>query len=241
MSTRRHMPADDFDGDEEARAAAPAPALPTSLPRRVRSRRVLGADRSVKDELIVECPVMEAWPAFRECLACARFRGYSFAPGDAGFVVSCALEGEATAKAPGPHGGCAATTPVGAIMSDPVCVRQDASLDELVLLFVEWKIGGVPVVDAEGRVVGMVSKTDIVEARAGEMPLDGLTARDLMTPEPVTVSEETTIAAAAGVMSERRIHRAPVVARSGKVVGIITSLDLARWIASSREAAGRTP
>ena len=189
------------------------------------------------NELIVECADKETWPTFRECLECSRFRGYSFdAKGGTSFV-SCSTAGQPSGPSY-PHAGCAELTKVSAVMSDPICVRPEATLDEVAAILVARKISGLPVVDTEDRPVGMVSKTDLVEARAGGMAESALTARELMTPDPVTISEGATIAQAAALMAEKKIHRAPVIARTGKVVGIISSLDVARWV-GSKKADGR--
>jgi CBS-domain-containing membrane protein len=106
----------------------------------------------------------------------------------------------------------------------------------------------VPVVE-EGRPVGIVTNRDLVER--GLLPvrsellgmlsdaeraaalcrLDEKKARDVMTPNPVTVVDGATVAAAADVMAHKRLKRLPVVASSGKLVGIVSRLDLLRTVA----------
>jgi CBS domain-containing protein len=67
------------------------------------------------------------------------------------------------------------------------------------------------------------------------------TARDLMTPNPVTVPENATLAEVADVMAHRRLKRLPVVDANGKLVGIISRLDLLRTVAEKFPATGDEP
>lgn len=129
-------------------------------------------------------------------------------------------------------------------------IGQDASTREIARLLVANKISAVPVVDAAGKVVGMVSEGDL--ARAGTVKGDerrswwlqmvaegeslhpdflkyilsgGKHARDLMTRDVVTVEETTPAAKIAKLLEERRIKRVPVL-KDGKLVGIVSRADL---------------
>ena len=133
--------------------------------------------------------------------------------------------------------------------SEPVCVDPAMTLRDLAQLFAEHEISGAPVIDAEGRVIGVVSMTDLLR-RCIEGTLDippaylfdtlseqsdedeGLQAEsqvhveDFMTDEPVTVTATTRAGEIARIMSEGRIHRVIVVDDERMAVGIVTSLDL---------------
>jgi CBS domain-containing protein len=87
----------------------------------------------------------------------------------------------------------------------------------------------VPVVDTAGRPVGIVSKTDVIAHRH-----DGslATAADAMTPVVVAVPESASVPLAAALMIHQRVHRLPVVAEDGRVIGMLSTLDVTRWIAS---------
>ena len=120
------------------------------------------------------------------------------------------------------------------------------------------QIGGVPVVDADGRLVGIVTQTDLVErVQDLEMPpainiLDfhvylqipshlfhkvqkmlGVTVADIMTPEPLTVPPDTPVPEIAALMDKQKVHTIPVT-RAGKIVGIIGKMDLVRALAQER-------
>jgi CBS domain-containing protein len=90
----------------------------------------------------------------------------------------------------------------------------------------ENSISGMPVVDDDGRLIGVVSEYDIIAKQ-------GKTVGDIMTSDIVTVGEETDPETIARMLTEQRIRRIPVV-REGKVVGIISRSDLVRLFALTR-------
>lgn len=108
-------------------------------------------------------------------------------------------------------------------------VRPETPLDEALQLFVRAQIHGAPVVDAEGRLLGMVSFTDLAE-RAGE----DVTVGDVMRRDVPTVSEETPLAEAAALMLRGRVRRLPVL-RGDRVVGILTATDIAQTFINLHE------
>ncbi|MFH7594413.1 CBS domain-containing protein [Streptomyces racemochromogenes] len=123
------------------------------------------------------------------------------------------------------------TPPVGQVMSgDVVKARPDTSVKELVRLLTGHRISGLPVVDDDDKVVGVVSRTDLTR-----LPGDGaggvagrLTAGALMTTPAVTVHPEQCVAVAARVMERRHVDRLPVVDEEDRLVGIATRRDLLR-------------
>ena len=143
------------------------------------------------------------------------------------------------------------TVTVEQVMSrDVVSVAPQSPLRKVVEL-VEGKVyRAVPVVE-DGRPVGMITNLDLVE-RGGLLvrvellgslsdaertsalnQLGGKTAREVMTPNPVTVVEGATITAVADVMAHKRLKRLPVVDAAGKLVGIVSRLDLLRTVAEA--------
>lgn len=134
-------------------------------------------------------------------------------------------------------------------------VAPETSISELSKLLENRKIGGVPVVDKGGRLVGVITQSDLVErARDLELPpainiLDfhiylqipshlfhkvekmlGTTVGDCMTANPVTVAPETPISKVAALMAKQKVHTIPVV-EGEKLVGIIGKMDLVRAMA----------
>jgi IMP dehydrogenase len=106
------------------------------------------------------------------------------------------------------------TRQVGEVMtSDPITVVSTASLAEAVSVLDSKKITGLPVVDASGALVGVLSQTDLVRARSNTIP--------------ATAGLEE----AARVMEERRVHRLVVVDDKATPIGIISTSDLVRsWL-----------
>jgi CBS domain-containing protein len=111
---------------------------------------------------------------------------------------------------------------------DVACVRSDVGVESLLALFRDRAIGAVPVVDAEGFPIGVVSKSDLVRER-DEL---GFTVADLMTPMAYTLREDDPLSRAAGVMAVESVHHLPIVAADGRVVGMLSSLDFVRWVAA---------
>ena len=131
--------------------------------------------------------------------------------------------------------------------SKVVSVRPDATVAEVAQLLLQRNISAVPVVDADGRLVGLLSEGDLIRRseigterkrswwldiltgegeKAGDyVRAHGRHARDVMTTEVVTVSESTDVAAIATLLEEKRIKRVPVV-RDDRVVGIVSRSNL---------------
>lgn len=122
---------------------------------------------------------------------------------------------------------------VGELMSlDPVVIAADAPLPDAARLLEEHKIHGLPVVDHLGRLVGVLSQTDMLRARSSEelwARWPGLRVRHLMTSPALTISADAGVADAAECMERERVHRLVVVAADGSTpVGIISTTDLVR-------------
>jgi len=106
-------------------------------------------------------------------------------------------------------------------------VVGDTPLDEVARLLVDARIGGVPVVDEHERVLGFVSETDLMATLVrGSLP--GTFARDVMSHPPIVVDEFATTDEVMTILRTSQIHHLPVV-RSGRLVGIITPLDILRY------------
>lgn len=146
-------------------------------------------------------------------------------------------------------------------------VNEDMTIDDLGRFLVENRVTGAPVVNDDGRLVGVVSSTDLARAVVDSADDDeaaksayyrdddravtledlgqryveqrALTVRELMNPVIHHVPETATIAEVAAVMVDRRIHRV-LVTRDGNPVGIIASMDVLRVMADGKPQDGRT-
>ena len=124
----------------------------------------------------------------------------------------------------------AASAPLTLIMARRVvCVRGDMDSSQARARMLERGLSGLPVVDNWGRAIGVVSKTDLVEHEVIARP-SGRQVADVMTPLVFSLPPEASIGRAAALMAYEGIHRVVVVDRSGYVVGLVSALDIARWL-----------
>ena len=127
--------------------------------------------------------------------------------------------------------------PATSIMTRTViCAREDLEVSKLMDLMVEHHIGSIPVVDGDGRPVGMVTKLDVVEyaiaARDPEGPSTTTVSR-MMMPLALTLDVHATVAHVAAMMAIEDVHHVPIVAEDGTLVGVISTMDVVRWLASN--------
>lgn len=132
------------------------------------------------------------------------------------------------------------------VMSTPVAaVREGASYKDIIIVLRRWRVSACPVLDAGGRVVGVVSEADLLLREVGPEPFTGPgrslwasgrrgerakaageTAAELMTAPPVTIGPGAGVADAARLMYERGVKRLPVVDDAGRLVGIVSRVDV---------------
>jgi CBS domain-containing protein len=137
-------------------------------------------------------------------------------------------------------GGQPPTLTVEQIMTpDPILIRADRSLQEAARILEENEISGVPVVDDGGLLVGVLSETDLVRARATEhlwSRWPGLTVRHLMHTPVLTADRSMSITEAAVLMEKGHVHRLVVVAEDQQTpIGVISTSDLVRSMVGERE------
>ena len=131
---------------------------------------------------------------------------------------------------------------VGRLMTrDPLTVEEQAPLLDAAELMDSFEITGLPVVDSAGRLVGVISETDLVRAAATRHLWDswpGLSVRHLMTSPAVTVRADTSLEDAANLMERERIHRVVVVDDDGTTpIGILSLSDFIRMLAENDDGA----
>ena len=138
------------------------------------------------------------------------------------------------------------------IMSrEVITVTREATIKEIAGILTEHKISGVPVVDGEGRIVGVVSEGDLIyqdkklhtpafleilggviyledPTRVGQelMKMTAAKAAEIMTTKVHTVREDTPVTDIATLMIERQVNRVPVLDAAGKIIGIVSRQDI---------------
>jgi CBS domain-containing protein len=120
---------------------------------------------------------------------------------------------------------------------DPVAVAVDASIEEAESLLASYRISGLPVVDSAGRLVGVISKTNLIGD--GSVALDallrgnrtGLKVGELMTAPAITVRLDTTLVEAARIMTDAHIHRLVAVDERDRPIGVLSASDYVTLVA----------
>ncbi|MFP3986680.1 CBS domain-containing protein [Streptomyces sp. E11-3] len=150
---------------------------------------------------------------------------------------------------------------IGSVMtSEVVHVRYGTPFKEVARLLNEHRISGLPVVDADEKVVGVISETDLMARQATDPPktehrfhwphltpgsrtrstkAHARTAGQLMSKPAITVHAKDTIAEAARTMAGHRVERLPVVDEEDRLVGIVTRRDLLQVFLRPDEAIRR--
>ncbi len=106
---------------------------------------------------------------------------------------------------------------------DPVCIKKGSLVRDTLALMAEYKIGGIPVVDDDRILVGIVTNRDL----RFEQNLDKL-IDDVMTTTLITTNQSTNLEAAAEILQKHKIEKLPVVDKSGKLVGLVTYKDITK-------------
>jgi CBS domain-containing protein len=203
--------------------------LPTTvvkLPVRIR-RTLTSADASAR-ALLVYCPLNRSSCAVERCRECERCDGLSM---DADGIrdVLCRLD-EPPSSARKVMPTAAEVTPIAALMSrEVVCVSASLRRAEAITLFLDRGLSGAPVVDEAGRPLGMLTRSDLLRA-AVERPAPA-TAADVMMPIAYSLGENDPLSRAAALIAAEGVHHLPVIGDYGRVVGLISTLDITRWLA----------
>ncbi len=138
---------------------------------------------------------------------------------------------------------------------DVLTVRPEDTVEDVIKLLLDNRISGVPVVNGENEVVGIVTEGDLmvktqklhvpsyIQILGGVIYLDdpedfreelkksvAIKVEDMMTTDPLTVEEDTPVDEIATIMSDSGINRLPVV-RDDRLVGIVSRADIIRSMA----------
>ncbi|PHR28500.1 MAG: hypothetical protein COA36_06390 [Desulfotalea sp.] len=137
---------------------------------------------------------------------------------------------------------------------DVVTVQKNTTVAELANLLATHNIGGTPVVDAQGQLLGVVTESDLIDQtkklhiptvvtildsviylenpdrmEKEMLKMAGTTVGDIFTENPQTVAEDTSLEEIATIMSEKNIHTLPVVCNS-KLIGVIGKQDIIKTL-----------
>lgn len=107
---------------------------------------------------------------------------------------------------------------------DPVTIRRGSTVKDALDMMAEYHIGGIPVVDDENHLVGIVTNRDLRFERHPDRKID-----EVMTKENLVITHmQTDLAAAAQILQENKIEKLPVVDKDNHLVGLITYKDITK-------------
>ena len=136
---------------------------------------------------------------------------------------------------------------------DPIAVGRDDDVESVIRVLREHELPGVPVVDGSGKLVGIITENDLIlrdeqadlhlphhlDIMGGVIYLESMKhfeerikkafasqAEDMMTPDPITVTPDAPVEEAATLIAQHKHNRLPVVDDGGRVVGVVTRLDV---------------
>ena len=107
---------------------------------------------------------------------------------------------------------------------DPVTIRRGSTVADALGMMEEYHIGGIPVVDDEGYLVGIVTNRDLRFERDLTRKVDEVMTKDNL----VTTSQSTNLEEAADILQSHKIEKLPVVDSKGKLVGLVTYKDITK-------------
>ena len=110
------------------------------------------------------------------------------------------------------------------MISNPVTIRKGATVGDALALMAEYKIGGIPVVDEQGYLVGIVTNRDLRFQRDMDKEVDAVMTKENL----ITTTRSTDLEAAADILQQYKIEKLPVVDENNKLVGLLTYKDITK-------------
>lgn len=124
------------------------------------------------------------------------------------------------------------------IIVDPVTIYADATVKDAQKIIQEYKIGGIPVVDENNILIGIVTNRDLRFEQNGNLLI-----KEIMTTKNlITTNQKTDLSQAAEILQQHKIEKLPIVDNNNKLIGLITYKDISKskdWPNSCKDSKGR--
>ncbi|MDX2347312.1 MAG: CBS domain-containing protein [Nitrospirota bacterium] len=117
---------------------------------------------------------------------------------------------------------------VGAIMEKQVQSAEKDTKAEMIASYMMEGFGSVPIVDENNKLVGIVSEFDLLAALRKGKKLQDVAAGEILTANPVSVTQDTDVVTLMDVLQNNHLIRVPVLDNVGKLIGIVARRDLLR-------------
>jgi IMP dehydrogenase len=111
------------------------------------------------------------------------------------------------------------------MIQDPVTLHEDALLDDAFKIMKEYRIGGIPVVDGNGKLKGILTNRDLRFEKDANRPACEVMTKDNL----ITAPKGTTLIQAEAILQEHKIEKLPVVDENGVLIGLITFKDIQKF------------
>ena len=109
-----------------------------------------------------------------------------------------------------------------------VSARKNASARDIALQLMNGLYSGMPVTNDDGKVVGIITEIDLLNAIVEGKELEKTVASDIMTTEVISVNPDMNLSEIIKIMNEKKIIRVPVVSKEGKLRGVVSRCDILR-------------
>jgi len=109
---------------------------------------------------------------------------------------------------------------------DVVAAKDNATVIEIATRLVLGAFNGVPIIDNNGSVIGLITAIDILRAKKNRKDLNTLLVRDLMSKNPSVVGQNTKIEEVIDIMHKKGIEMVPVVEDDGRLIGVVSRSDI---------------
>lgn len=235
---------------------------------RIRSTEVVAPEGTDRIELSVFCLSRGCSTLLDECDTCSKCHGFQLSPDARSGRLTCHILEEmrtfaprlAQTKSPESHPSSdAMQTRVSEIMDcRTLCIEANFPVDELMPLMLARNVSRVPVIDAAGGPLGIITRTDLLLRKhldltyrhtsgirqvvgtrqihlAGPNTDAGAvrTVRDVMSGGAFALIETAPVARAAALMAYEGIESLLIISQRGQVVGLLSTVDIVRWVAKS--------
>lgn len=107
-----------------------------------------------------------------------------------------------------------------------VAAKENATAIEIATRIVLGEFNGVPIIDNDGKVIGIVTTIDLLKAISEDKGLDNMSAKEIMTSNPAVINQDATVDEIIDILYRKRIDMLPVVEEDGRLVGVISRQEV---------------
>ena len=111
------------------------------------------------------------------------------------------------------------------MIQDPVTLSKDAKVADAFQIMTKYRIGGIPVIDADNKLVGIITNRDLRFQKNMQRPIAEVMTKDNL----ITAPEGTTLLQAEEILQDYKIEKLPVIDQQGRLAGLITFKDIQKY------------